>query len=598
MKKLMCLLGVLLLIVGCTSYRSPVAKGLILITDKNSLKALITTRFNGNYGQLESDKATVSGNAYSSTNTQVEGVDEADIVKTNGKLIVQVSSNVIYIVDTVTNKLASRIDYPLKSSDTKYYYPSDIYLTENKLIVMGSISSNPGGVYFYGGMMKTDMFWIGYQDSFVHIYELSDPKKPRLLRSLDIKGAYYSSRLVNNELIVIANQYQLITVDDQQKENVVEPSVYDSLTKTTVSSIDDRTAFMLPGKMGNGFVNIMKVNVGGVSKPALTSFFGSIQSIYMDKDNLLIAQYRYQEISATQGKSMTDLLRFNIDTMKLNAQTSIEGNLLNQFSLDIYNQSIRVAATRWNSDAKVSNSVYVYNMDLVLQSSIMDLAPGESIRAVRFIGNKGYVVTFENIDPLFVLDLSNPFTAKVVGELKVPGFSTYIHPISKNTLFGIAEDVEVIQYTDSNGKVFNSLKRKGVKVSLFDVSDPTSPKEVRSINVIGPNGYSEGQYNHKAIIYDAENNLLYLPYSDYPMTSCEVKEGTCQYLFTSGIKVMKITEKELQLLKTIEFSVDTQGSNYVSRSLFIGNSLYLITNQGLWVYNRTTFEEVQRIMYE
>lgn len=599
MKKLMCVLGVLLLVVGCTSYRSSVSKSLILITDKNTIKELITTRFNGNYSQLESDKSTVAGSSYSATNTQVNGVDEADIVKTNGTLIVHVNSNVIYIVDSVADRLAARIDYPLKENDTKYYYPSDIYLTDNKLIVLGSINSYPGGVYTYGGgVMKTDMFWIGYQDSFVQIYDLSDPKKPALLRSLEIKGGYYSSRLVDNELIVIANQQQLITVDAQQNENVVEPSVYDSLTKTTVSSIEDGTAFILPGKMGNSFVNIMKINIGSTAEPALTSFFGSIQSIYMDKENLLIAQYRYEEISSTQGKTLTDLLRFNIDTMKLEAQTSFEGYLLNQFSLDIYNQSIRVAATNWNANAKVSNSVYVYNMNLDLESSILGIAPGESIRAVRFIENKGYVVTFENIDPLFVLDLSNPFTAKIVGELKVPGFSTYIHPISKDTLFGIAEDVEVIQYTDVSGKVFNSMKHNGVKVSLFDVSDPTSPKEVQSINIIGPNGYSEGQYNHKAIVYDAENQLLYLPYSDYPMTSCEVKDGNCQYLHTSGIKIVKITGKEVQLVKTIEFSVDNQGSNYVSRSLFIGNSLYLVTNKGLVEYNRTTLEEVRRITYE
>ncbi|MGB7593962.1 MAG: beta-propeller domain-containing protein, partial [Erysipelotrichaceae bacterium] len=323
---------------------------------------------------------------------------------------------------------------------------------------------------------------------------------------------------------------------------------------------------------------------------------------------LLIAQYRYVVTNQAtgEGKTVTDILRFDVNSLQLKADASISGYLLNQFSFDVYDSTIRVAATDWSS-GKTTNAVYVFNMALEPQSSIMNLAAGETIRAVRFIGDKGYVVTFQNIDPLFVIDLSNPKAIKVTGELKVPGFSTYLHPLSKNVLFGIAEDLVVVPVTNPDGTKWNSMTRYGIKISLFDVSDPAAPKELASLRVLGQNGYTEASYNHKTIVYDKERELLYLPYtdSDYTTQVCQTypgKEGTgdytyCNYKMESGIKVLHITATDITLVKTIVVATNNDYTNLVSRVLYVGDKLYAITSDSVLIFDRDSYAPISTIKY-
>lgn len=578
------------------------------------IKSLVSTRYNGYNGPM-TDSSTKESLAtgqstHSSTNTQVAGVDEGDLVKTDGKLIIHVANQLIRIIDVASSNVIGKIDYTYTDKDTKFYNPSEVFLYKNKLIVLGSISQYNGNVT---PMMKDTMmgrsFWIGYQDSYAAVYDISDPTKPVLLKNYEMTGGYYSARLTDNELMVLSNQYNILLYATDGKETINDPNVKETVSNKTVSSIDTKSAYVLPGKQGDSFVNILKVNLDSGAAPKLTSYLGSIQTIFVDKENLLIAQYRYVLLNQTtgEGKTLTDLLRFDLDTLDLKADASVGGYLLNQFSLDIYDNTIRAAATDWTNDGKVSNSVHVFNMALEPQSSVLNLAPGETIRAVRFIGDKGYVVTFENVDPLFVLDLSDPKAIKVTGELKVPGFSTYLHPLSKTLLFGIAEDLEVVPKTDQNGNKWNSVNRFGIKISLFDVSDPTQPKEIASNRVLGQNGYTEASYNHKAIVYDTESELLYLPYydADYNSQVCQTypaKEGTgtysyCSYKMESGIKVLRVTKTGVTLVKSIVIASNNDYSNLVSRVVYAGNKLFAISSSGILVFNRDTFESLTTITY-
>jgi uncharacterized secreted protein with C-terminal beta-propeller domain len=397
--------------------------------------------------------------------------------------------------------------------------------------------------------------------------------------------------------------------DDNGGEKVNDPAVTETTTGTTISSLDTKSAYVLPGKQGDSFVNILKLDLDSSADPKITSFLGNIQTIYVDFDNLLLAQYRYEVTNQTtgEGKTLTDLLRFDLESLELKADASIEGYLLNQFSLDIYDGNIRVASTKWSNDGKVSNAIHVFNLALEPQSSIVNLAEGESIRAVRFMGEKGYLVTFENVDPLFVIDLSNPKSIKVTGELKVPGFSTYLHPVSDTVLFGIAEDLEVIPMTDQYGNKWNSVNRFGMKISLFDVSDPAKPTELKSLRVVGQYGYTEASYNHRAVVYDTERDLLYLPYtdSDYTTQVCETYEGKvgedkytyCNFKVESGIKVVRITETGVELVKSIVIAANNEYTNLVSRVLYVGDKLYAITYSGTFVYDRDSFELISTIKY-
>lgn len=604
----------LLMLTGCSSwYQRNESGSLVLITSRSMIKDLISSRYSGYTGPFaEASKDSLSGNTnYSQTNTQIQGIDEGDIVKTNGRLIIHVAGQVIRVIDTDTSKAIGKIEYVYDEKATTFYYPSEVYLYNDKLIVMGSISKYNGGIY---PMVKdTDtrksMFWIGFQDTFVSVYDLTDPTKPVLDKNYELTGGFHSSRLTDNELLVIANQYNLIMYDDNGGEKVNDPAVTETTSGTTVSSLDTKSAYVLPGKQGDSFVNILKLDLDSSADPKITSFLGNIQTIYVDFDNLLLAQYRYEVTNQTtgEGKTLTDLLRFDLESLELKADASIEGYLLNQFSLDIFDGNIRVASTKWSSDGKVSNAIHVFNLALEPQSSIVNLAEGESIRAVRFMGEKGYLVTFENVDPLFVIDLSNPKSIKVTGELKVPGFSTYLHPVSDTVLFGIAEDLEVIPMTDQYGNKWNSVNRFGMKISLFDVSDPTKPTELKSLRVVGQYGYTEASYNHRAVVYDTERDLLYLPYtdSDYTTQVCETYEGKegegnytyCNFKVESGIKVVRVTETGVELVKSIVIAANNEYTNLVSRVLYVGDKLYAITYSGTFVYDRDSFELITTIKY-
>jgi len=615
MKKLFAFLIVLIVglstLSACSSWYQKTASGdMVLITDRAMIKKLISSRYSGyNRPATDASKEMSGQTNYSSTNTQIEGVDEGDIVKTDGKLIIHISNDVVRIIDVVTLKVVGKVEHIYTDKDTKFYRPAEVFLYKDKLVVLGSISQYNGNVYpMAKDLMIGRPFWIGYQDAYAAIYDVSDPAKPLLLKNYEMTGAFYSARLTDGELMLISNQYNIILYAQDGKETINDPMVKETVTGQIVSSIATKTAFALPGKSGDSFVNIMKVDLATVGTAKLSSYLGSIQTIFADKANLLIAQYRYVVTNQAtgEGKTVTDILRFDVNSLELKADASISGYLLNQFSFDVYDSTIRVAATDWSS-GKTTNSVYVFNMALEPQSSIMNLAAGETIRAVRFIGDKGYVVTFQNIDPLFVIDLSNPKAIKVTGELKVPGFSTYLHPLSKNVLFGIAEDLEVIQVKNPDGTVWNSMNRFGIKISLFDVSNPIAPKELASLRVLGQNGYTEASYNHKTIVYDTERQLLYLPYtdSDYTTQVCQTypgKEGTgsytyCTYKMESGIKVLNVTTTGITLIKTIVVATNNDYTNLVNRVLYVGDQLYAITSNSVLIFDRDSYAPISTIKY-
>lgn len=606
MKKISALLlsvFIMIGLVGCgVTFKYPdLSQNLTRITDKTALKSILMDNApnRGWYDQLKSGNFAESAADSSNTNTQVLGIDEGDTVKTNGDFIVNILNNKVYVISVETNKVVKTFSYEPATDATEYRWASELYLTDSQLIIMGTISKY-GGIGIREDAMIGKSIWWGYwggQDTFIEVVDLDTMK---MTSSYDLKGGYFTSRLKDNQLIVIANQWETLIYDEKNNPIVVEPTVTNCEDGTVISSIDKGTAYILPKNQGNSFVNILKIDLAQAVEPALSSYLGWIQTVYMNEANLIIAQSRYDYNETTQvGVSYTDLIRFDVATLEMKAQGSVVGYLLNQFSLDIYNGTLRVALTNW--DTQATNRIVTLDMTMNKLDSIENLAEKETIRAVRFIGDKGYVVTFLNIDPLFVIDLADPANIKVTGELKVPGFSTYLHPVTDTVIWGIAEDLTVKPVTE-NGQTWNSVERFGVKLSLFDVADPTRPTEITSLNILGPSGYSEAQYNHKAIVIDAQRNLVYIPYSDYHYndTTCTTGEKgdlICNYTYESGIKVLKITDADVQLVKSISVSSSYDQNTWISRSVYVGNKLYLMSSVGVTIIDRTTFDKIGSITY-
>jgi len=236
--------------------------------------------------------------------------------------------------------------------------------------------------------------------------------------------------------------------------------------------------------------------------------------------------------------------------------------MLNQFSMDENDGFLRVATTsEW---ANPDNSVYVLDDDLEVVGSLEGLAPTERIYSVRFVQDTLYLVTFRQVDPLFVIDLSNPYDPKVLGEVEITGFSTYLHPIDDDHVLGIG------------------FENWSVKISIFDVSDPTDPTEMDRY-VISGGSWSEANYDHKAVLFDKQRELLVIPASSYT-----------DYEHKTGAFVFKISLTEGISLRGV---IDHGEYNYLRRALYIDDNLYTISGSVVMVNSLSDLSEINSVQY-
>jgi uncharacterized secreted protein with C-terminal beta-propeller domain len=273
--------------------------------------------------------------------------------------------------------------------------------------------------------------------------------------------------------------------------------------------------------------------------------------------------------------SVTNIARFTVDgtSISYSGGGMVQGSLLNQFSMDEFDGNLRVATTEWNRESV--NSVYILDRNMNQIGSVENLAPGERIFSVRFMGEMGYVVTFRQVDPLFVLDLSDPENPKVTGELKVPGFSNYLHPISQDVLLGIGQDVDE-----------NTGRQQGIKLSLFDVSDSGKPREIGNL-ILGDSGsYAEVLHNHKALMLKPDDDLI-----AFDATLNIYSDKLTREAF-NGLLVIKASETgELELIK--EISNDGIYGDYVKRPVYIDDILYYVLDDQIRAFNMDNYEEIK-----
>ena len=440
---------------------------------------------------------------HSSTNIQVEGVDEADIVKTDGNYIYYAINSKIVIADVRDNsniQIVSSID--LKSIRSS----KEMYLKDDKLVVIYGKYDNSKSSYF----------------TYTNLYNISDPNRPKLEREVVIEGNYLSSRMINNDVYVLSNESVHFYIDDieayENNKEEITPEYKDSIYSNEMKCITYDRMYCMPDNRDNSYLTIGSFNITNDDKANIDTYLGAGENIYMSQDNLYVLSTRYEHLDSPMplvrelvdsvlfsptNSSTTYISKFNLKDGIANFQTdvSVKGEILNQFSVDEYNGYLRVAITE---DGEVStNNLYTFDNNLNPCGSIKDLALGEKIYSVRFMGKKAYVVTFVEIDPLFVLDLANPYNPKVLGELKIPGYITYMHPYDENHIIGFGYDTEVSNY----GNVSNT----SFKMALFDVTDPTNPKELFTEKLGGKGTSSELLNNHKALLFSKEKDLLAFP---------------------------------------------------------------------------------------
>jgi uncharacterized secreted protein with C-terminal beta-propeller domain len=252
--------------------------------------------------------------------------------------------------------------------------------------------------------------------------------------------------------------------------------------------------------------------------------------------------------------------------------------------MDEYNNNFRIATTTGNWQAESLNHVYVLDNNLQIIGKLEDLAHGEKIYSVRFLGEKGYLVTFRQMDPLFVIDLSNPTNPAVLGYLKIPGVSNYLHPYDETHVIGVGVDAT------EQGRV------QGMKLSLFDVSDVSNPKEI-SKYIIGERGtYSEALNDHKAFLFSKGKNLLVIPISLAEKDYQQTWQGA--YVFNVDLSngfVLKgrITHENETINKTEYYYYDYQSQ--IRRSLYMDDVLYTLSGKMIKMNDLSDLKEINKV---
>ena len=528
---------------------------------------------------------TASDSDYSRTNTQVAGIDEADIVKTDGKYIYIAGNNAVRIVKAVDGKLseAGVIKLPQNKS------VQEIYVDGDRLVLLGNRyeqqNYDPGTVYPMkampgGAAVATDIAimppYYSKNFSFMDVYDISDPGSPVYLKGHETEGSYQSSRKNGEIVYLITSAYPY--------DYRILPVLNDTVgNKETTGNLAVDDVMILPDYPAYGYVVLSAMNIKDNAKAKVEAIAASGYITYMNDHALYLAAGGYNGSSS--------IIKFAIDGLNMGYAGSgqVPGDLLNQFSMDEYNGHLRVATTIWGN----ANDLFILDDSLNVCGSVEGFSAGERIYSVRFMGDKGYVVTYRNLDPLFVFDLTDPQKPVITGELTIPGFSNYLQPVGDNLILGIGEDTYDIYRKNSTGNdEVIGTRTGGIKLSLFDVSDQGKPQEIAKY-VLGDSGsYSEAFYNHKAVMYDLTNSCLAFDASIAPDSS---KSGDYQ----QGAVVMSFAGDKFTLKGILSYQQPEVYGMYIPygrRVLYIGDELYYVQDGIVSSYNYQTLKAIDTLM--
>lgn len=559
--------------------------------------------------------AANSTNDYSSTNVQVKGVDEADVVKTDGKYIYQVNNNRIVIAEAYPAdkmKVASILNF----NETNFR-PQEMYVDNKYMVVIGATNREVPLYKTYDDTVQKHIAPPYYNPSMVKaiVYSIEDRKKVKKLREIELEGNYVSSRKIGSALYMISNKYVNRYYMENSHDNLT-PSYRDTAAGEDFKSIDYSRISYFPGCVMSNYMVIAGVDLDNNKKEAnIYSYLGSGQNIYASTENLYVAvtSNQYNFVRPTVGADMivespvyrnyTLIYKFSINNSKVTyiGKGEVPGTILNQFSMDENDGFFRIATTTdepWRSNRPgQSNNIYILNDTLSIVGKLEGMAPGERIYSVRFMGKKGYVVTFRQIDPLFVIDLT-PESPKVLGELKIPGFSDYLHPYDETHIIGFGKDA-----TDS-GSI------KGMKLALFDVSDVKNPKELFK-EIIGESGTdSELLRNHKALLFSKEKNLLAFPVTVVTAKARNLEELISGYktyrTYYQGAHVYSIDlKKGFELRAKITHRSDDENYEHdyywygdnkkIERLLYINDTLYTLSKAMFKAHDLGNMKEINTL---
>lgn len=500
--------------------------------------------------ELESDTGEKS---YSKTNVQTEGVDESDIIKTDGSYIYTVTGNRVIITDIREGALkeAGEIQLALESTSDRVlemYVDGDTLnlIVQTETTGLEKESSTANDVYYLSSDMETE----------IRTYDISDRKQPKLSGIMTQDGYYHTSRKIGDIIYLFTDKsmgYPTLT----RKEAVLEENVGGWIPLVNGEAVAADCIYVSES-CRQGLV-ISAVNVDKPDKVVdNTVILNGYVQIYVSTQ----AAYLYQEDYAN-GKSTTQIAKFSLKDGRINAvgAVSVSGEVRDTFAINDYQGKLRVLTTDSNfTGGESANQLYLFDEKLNATGKLEGIAPGEEIYSARYFGDMAYFVTYRNTDPLFAVDLSDDTSPKILGELKITGFSEYLHFWGEDKLVGIGYETDP-----------DTGAREGLKITMFDIADPANLKEIKTL-VLKNVDYSQALYNYKSVLADADENLLGFTTEDYSSNRLDY------LLFTWE-------DGKFKSLLTEKLAGNFSSDNY--RGIYVDDIFYVAGTEGIRSYDRT-----------
>ena len=578
-----------------------------------------TSNVLGTINSLNGDASDVSTSTstkkeHSTTNIQVENVDEADITKTDGDYIYSLSGSDV-VITNVQDPTNIKIESKIQSEED--YNPEDLILYNDKLVVI-----------------STKYIKYSQSNTLVSVYDVTKKDEPKLVKSCMLPEKYYTSRSIDGKLLVIASGKL------REEANKVVTYYEEDNSKKEIGLENIKRLKKL---ISNDQTLIATINLQSTDNVKVNSYLFNVENAYISEKNMYLLNELYSNENSGFEKRVknlfgikgvigffnyminedyydyaeyddyTNIYKFSIQedgSIEYLAKNKVRGTTINQFSLDEYNENLRIGLE--TSDGSM---VVVLDSKLNKIGETECLSKGEKMYSTRFLGEKAYMVTYKNTDPLYVIDLSNPKEPTVLGKLKIPGYSTYLHPYDANHLIGIGMQTKETVHRDSQGRVtYTSARITGMKMALFDVSDVNNPKQI-SQTVIGDSRTTSAILtNHKALLFSKEKGILAIPVNSYPSdfevesSSDDISKLVSQYTnynknytaegyavyninLTDGFNLKGIINHEI--IKTSGYRYGYSGK--LLRGLWIEDNLYTVSEKMIKVNKLDDLSQISEL---
>lgn len=533
---------------------------------------------------------------YSSTNVQVEGVDEADKVKLDGRYIYTCIKDSVAIVDT-KDKMTQVASIKCCLGEWASYTIDKIFLEGEYLTVLLTGREQQKESEYYWNRGKS---FVGVQ-----IYNISDKKNFKLERSLKVEGQLEDMRMLDKKLYLVTNREVGYYVKGQDISESILPKYMDSVSDNEMKQLSAKGIRYFNWSNCCNYTTITTFDINNKMPAKYSILLSDSDEMYMNKEAMYFTEASYGNWYYDGGTrdDQTYIIKYaiNKEEISYSSCTRVKGLLLNQFSMDEYKGYFRIAT---HTNEQDDNNVYILDKQLKVVGKLEGLAKGENIYSVRFDGDRGYVVTFEQIDPLFVLDLSDARLPKVLGKLKIPGFSQYLHPIGDDLVVGIGRaTAENIRRDEEGNEVVTSIRATGIKLSLFNVKNPKEPKEINHIIIGDDYAYSTALQDHTAVMVDKKRQLLaipvYLRFDGLKKITDTVSAESFIGAYVFGIENGKLVGKaKLGQVDRTTGKYQVNGRYYGSedgRVCYIDNKMYYIYGDQINAYDLESFNRLQVI---